>query len=111
MRAMGTVLLTGAAAIVVWKIMAGVVVGLLGLALKVGLVLLVVFILLKLFNNNSDKRRKSKGTERTQNALDPQGELPEGRSCCPSISPNAGLPRDSRTFAACRSGPVFPARS
>jgi len=58
MRAMGTVLLTGAAAIVVWKIMAGVVVGLLGLALKVGLVLLVVFILLKLFNNNSDKKEE-----------------------------------------------------
>ena len=51
MRAMGTVLLTGAAAIVVWKIMAGVVVGLLGLALKVGLVFLVVYFLLKLFNN------------------------------------------------------------
>jgi len=58
MRAMGTVLLTGAAAIVVWKILAGVVVGLLGLALKVGLVLLVVFILLKLFNNNSDKKEE-----------------------------------------------------
>ena len=58
MRAMGTVLLTGAAAIVVWKIMAGVVVGLLGLALKVGLVLLVVFVLLKLFNNNSNKKEE-----------------------------------------------------
>ena len=58
MRAMGTVLLTGAAAIVVWKILAGVVVGLLGLALKVGLVFLVVFILLKLFNNNNNKKEE-----------------------------------------------------
>lgn len=58
MRAMGTVLLTGAAAIVVWKIMAGVVVGLMGLALKVGLVLLVVYLLLKLFNNNNHNNKK-----------------------------------------------------
>ena len=55
MRAMGTVLLTGAAAIVAWKIMAGVVVGLLGLALKVGLVVLVVYSLLKLFDKNGKK--------------------------------------------------------
>jgi hypothetical protein len=55
MRAMGTVLLTGAAAIVVWKILAGVLVGLLGLALKVGLVFLVVFFLLKIFNGNKKK--------------------------------------------------------
>jgi len=58
MRAMGTVLLTGAAAIVVWKIMAGVVVGLMGLALKVGLVFLVVYFLLKLFNNNHHHNNK-----------------------------------------------------
>jgi len=55
MRAMGTVLLTGAAAIIIWKILAGVFVGLLGLALKVGLVLLVVFFLLKIFNGNKKK--------------------------------------------------------
>ena len=55
MRAMGTVLLTGAAAIVAWKIMAGLVVGMLGLALKVGLVVLVVYSLLKLFNKNGKK--------------------------------------------------------
>ena len=55
MRAMGTVLLTGAAAIVAWKIMAGVIVGMLGLALKVGLVVLVVYSLLKLFNKNGKK--------------------------------------------------------
>ena len=50
MRGMGTVLLTGAAAIVIWKIMAGMVVGLLGLALKVAMVLLVVYFLLNVFN-------------------------------------------------------------
>ena len=55
MRAMGTVLLTGAAAIIVWKILAAVMVGMLGLALKVGLVLLVVFFLLKIFNGNKKK--------------------------------------------------------
>ncbi len=55
MRAMGTVLLTGAAAVIVWKIFAAVFVGLLGLALKVGLVLLVVYFLLKIFNGNKKK--------------------------------------------------------
>ena len=55
MRAMGTVLLTGAAAIIVWKILAGVVVGLLGLALKVALVALVVYFVLKLFNGKKKK--------------------------------------------------------
>jgi membrane protein implicated in regulation of membrane protease activity len=55
MRAMGTVLLTGAAAIIVWKILAAVFVGLLGLALKVGLTVLVVYFLLRLFNG---KKRK-----------------------------------------------------
>ena len=55
MRAMGTVLLTGAAAIILWKIVAGVFVGLLGLALKVGLVILVVYFLLRIFNGNKGK--------------------------------------------------------
>jgi hypothetical protein len=52
MRAVGKVLLTGAAALVLWKVMAALFVGLLGLALKVGLVLLVVYFLLKIFNGN-----------------------------------------------------------
>jgi len=60
---MGTVLLTGAAAIVVWKILAGVFVGLLGLALKVGLVILVVYFLLKLFNGNKKKEEKEEKEE------------------------------------------------
>ena len=50
MRAAGTVLLTGAAALVAWKIFAGIFVGLLGLAFKVGLVVLVVYLVLNLFN-------------------------------------------------------------
>jgi hypothetical protein len=50
MRAAGTVLLTGAAAVVAWKIFAGIFVGLLGLAFKVGLVVLVVYLVLNLFN-------------------------------------------------------------
>ena len=60
MRAMGTVLLTGVAAIVVWKILAGVVVGLLGLALKVGLVVLVVYFVLKLFNGKKKEEKEEK---------------------------------------------------
>ena len=55
MRAMGTVLLTGAAAIILWKIMAGLFIGFLGLALKVGLVLLVVYFLLRIFNGSKKK--------------------------------------------------------
>ena len=58
MRAMGTVLLTGVAAIVVWKILAGVVVGLLGLALKVGLVALVLYFVLKLFNGKKKEEEE-----------------------------------------------------
>jgi hypothetical protein len=52
MRAVGKVLLTGAAALVLWKVMAALFGSLLGLALKVGLVLLVVYFLLKIFNGN-----------------------------------------------------------
>jgi hypothetical protein len=50
MQPVGKVLLTGAAVIVLWKVMAGVFVGFLGLAFKVGLVFLAVYFLLKLFN-------------------------------------------------------------
>lgn len=50
MRGLGVVLLTGAAAIVVWKILAVFLVGLVGLALKVGLVILVVYFILQMFN-------------------------------------------------------------
>ncbi|MBT8397876.1 MAG: hypothetical protein HKO65_07820 [Gemmatimonadetes bacterium] len=50
MQAAGKVLLTGAAVVVMWKLMAAVFVGLLGMALKVGLVLLAAYFLLKWFN-------------------------------------------------------------
>ena len=50
MHAAGKVLFAGAAAIVLWKVMAVFVFGLLGMALKVGLVLLVVYFLLNAFN-------------------------------------------------------------
>jgi hypothetical protein len=50
MRGLGMVLLTGAAAIVAWKVIAALVAGLLGMALKVGLVILVVYFLVQLFN-------------------------------------------------------------
>ena len=52
MQGVGKVLLTGAAAIVAWKLMAGLFIGLLGLALKIGLVVGVVYLLLNIFNGN-----------------------------------------------------------
>jgi len=58
MRLVGKVLLTGAAAVVAWKLMAGLLVGLLGLAFKVGLVILVVYFLLNLFNGRKDKEEE-----------------------------------------------------
>jgi len=54
MRAVGKVLLTGAAAVVAWKVMAGVFVGLLALALKIGLVVAVVYFLLNIFNGKKE---------------------------------------------------------
>ena len=50
MKAVGKVLLTGAAVIVLWKVIAGIFVGLLAMALKVALVILGVYLLLQLFN-------------------------------------------------------------
>ncbi len=50
MRGLGMVLLTGAAAVVVWKILAAIFVGLIGMALKVGLVLLALYLVMKVLN-------------------------------------------------------------
>ena len=50
MQAAGKVLLTGAAVVVLWKVMAAMFVGLLAMALKVGLVIAAVYLLLKWFN-------------------------------------------------------------
>jgi hypothetical protein len=58
MRVVGKVLLTGAAAIVAWKLMAGLLFGLLGLAFKVGLVLLVVYLLLNIFNGKKKEEEE-----------------------------------------------------
>jgi hypothetical protein len=55
MRGFGTVLLTGAAALIVWKILALFFIGLMGMALKVGLVVLVVWLVLKLFRGKKEE--------------------------------------------------------
>jgi predicted membrane protein len=49
MRGLGMVLLTGAAAIIMWKVFAAMLVGLLGLLFKVALVFAVVLLLMKIF--------------------------------------------------------------
>ncbi len=49
MRGLGTVLLAGAAVVVLWKILAVFFFGLVGLALKVGMVILVVWLVMQLF--------------------------------------------------------------
>ena len=50
MRGLGMVLLTGAAAVVAWKILAAIFVGLIGMALKVALVVLAVYLVLRILN-------------------------------------------------------------
>jgi len=49
MRGMGMVLLTGAAAVVMWKIFAAMFIGLLGMAFKVALIFGVVYFLMQIF--------------------------------------------------------------
>ena len=51
---LGKVLFAGAATIVLWKVFAGIFVGLLGMAIKVGLVFAVVYFLLKWFNGKKE---------------------------------------------------------
>ena len=58
MRAVGKVLLTGAAAVVAWKVLAGVFVGLLAMALKIGLVVAVVYFLLNIFNGKKKEEEE-----------------------------------------------------
>jgi len=55
MQGVGKVLLTGAAVIVLWKVLAGLFVGVLALAFKIGLVLLAGYFLLQLFNGRKKK--------------------------------------------------------
>jgi hypothetical protein len=52
---LGKVLFAGAATIVLWKVFAGIFVGLLGLAIKVGLVLAVAYFLLRVFNGTNEQ--------------------------------------------------------
>jgi predicted membrane protein len=49
MRGLGMVLLTGAAAVILWKIIAAMLVGILGMVLKVVLVFAVVYFLIQIF--------------------------------------------------------------
>jgi predicted membrane protein len=49
MRGLGMVLLTGAAAVVMWKIFAALFIGLLGMAFKVALIFAVVYFLMQIF--------------------------------------------------------------
>jgi len=55
MRGMGKVFLTGAAAIVLWKIFAVLFIGILGMVLKVALVIGVIYLAMRLFQNGKDK--------------------------------------------------------
>ena len=55
MRSLGMVLLTGAAAVVVWKVFLVAFAGLLGMALKVALVFIVVYFLIQIFQKKKKK--------------------------------------------------------
>ena len=55
MQGLGKVLLTGAAVIVMWKVLAGLFVGMMALAFKVGLILLVGYFLIQFFNGRKKK--------------------------------------------------------
>ena len=55
MRGLGMVFLTGAAAVVIWKVFLGAMAGLLGMALKVALIFIVVYFLIQIFQNNKKK--------------------------------------------------------
>jgi hypothetical protein len=55
MRNMGALLLTGAAAIVLWKVFAALFMGLLGMALKVALVVGVVYLMIQFFKKKDEE--------------------------------------------------------
>jgi hypothetical protein len=52
------VLLTGAAAVVIWKVFLGAVGSLLGMALKVALVFVVVYVLIQIFQNHKKHKEE-----------------------------------------------------
>lgn len=49
MRGLGMALLTGAAAIILWRVFAAMFIGILGLVFKVAIVVAVVYVLMKVF--------------------------------------------------------------
>lgn len=55
MRNMGALLLTGAAAVVLWKVFAALFMGLLGMALKVALVVGVVYLIIQFFKKKDEE--------------------------------------------------------
>jgi flagellar biogenesis protein FliO len=55
---MGTMLLAGAATVVIWKIFAAFFFGLLGMALKVALVVGVVYLVMKFFQKKDDEEEE-----------------------------------------------------
>jgi hypothetical protein len=55
MRGLGMVFLAGAAAVVVWKVLAALVAGFLGLAFKVAIVLLLLWVVLRVVNGKKDR--------------------------------------------------------
>jgi len=55
MRGLGMALTAGVAAVVVWKIFAALFIGLLAMAFKVALVVVVVFFVIKFFQDKKDK--------------------------------------------------------
>ena len=58
MRGLGMVLLTGAAAVVIWKVFLGAAGALLGMALKVALVFIVVYVFIQIFQNHKKNKEE-----------------------------------------------------
>lgn len=58
MRGLGKVFLTGAAAVVLWKLFAALFIGILGMALKVALVVGVIYLAMKIFQNNKEQKEE-----------------------------------------------------
>lgn len=58
MGAVGKVLVTGAAAVVLWKVMAAFLVGFLALGFKIGIVFLAVYFLLQILNGKEKKEKE-----------------------------------------------------
>ena len=55
MRGLGMALLTGTAAIILWKVFAAMFIGLLGLVFKVAIVVAVFYVLMKVFQEKKEE--------------------------------------------------------